>query len=118
MGYFCQPYISLRKISKIHLIFWYENFVEANSFLRVLGNSSKFFGICMFSHKVSTPRQVKSRYFIQCLITLHLQSHVAKYKIFGKKRSFETSDSVRSDYATMYIKDTKIIEKCSNFLKF
>lgn len=79
---------------------------------------AKFFGICMFSHKVSTPRQVKSRYFIQCLITLHLQSHVAKYKIFGEKKSFETSDSVRSDYATMYIKDTKIIEKCSNFLKF
>lgn len=76
---------------------------------------AKFFGICMFSHKVSTPK-VKSRYFIQCLITQHL--HVAKYKIFGEKRSFETSDSVRSDYATMYIKDTKIIEKCSNFLKF
>lgn len=78
---------------------------------------AKFFGICMFSHKVSTPK-VKSRYFIQCLITQHLQSHVAKYKIFGEKRSFETSDSVRSDYAIMYIKDTKIIEKCSNFLKF
>lgn len=78
---------------------------------------AKFFGICMFSHKVSTPK-VKSRYFIQCLITQHLQSHVAKYKIFGEKRSFETSYSVRSDYAIMYIKDTKIIEKCSNFLKF
>ena len=78
---------------------------------------AEFFGICMFSHKVSTPK-VKSRYFIQCLITQHLQSHVAKYKIFGEKRSFETSDSVRSDYAIMYIKDTKIIEKCSNFLKF
>ena len=78
---------------------------------------AKFFGICMFSHKVSTPK-VKSRYFIKCLITQHLQSHVAKYKIFGEKRSFETSDSVRSDYAIMYIKDTKIIEKCSNFLKF
>lgn len=78
---------------------------------------AKFFGICMFSHKVSTPK-VKSRYFIQCLITQHLQSHVAKYKIFGEKRSFETSDSVRSDYAIMYIKDTKIIVKCSNFLKF